>query len=52
MLAWQGSSGKRRGGVGGVGGGDNAERMPFLLWWGLFLLSRANDEPQMDDQLL
>ena len=46
MLAWQASSGKRR------GGGDNAERMPSLPRWGLFLLSRATDEPQMDGQLL
>lgn len=50
MLAWQGGSGKRRGGV--DGGGDNAERMPGLPRRGLFLLSRATDEPQMDGQLL
>lgn len=31
------------------GGDDNAKRMPR---WGLFLLSRATDEPQMDGQLL
>lgn len=48
MLAWQGSTGKSRG---GGGGGDNAERMPGLPR-GLFLLSRATDEPQMDGQLL
>lgn len=51
MLAWQGSSGKTRGGVGGVGG-DNAVWMPFLPRWEMFLLSGANDESQMDDQLL
>lgn len=33
-------------------GGDNAERMPSLVRWGLILLSRATDEPQMDRQLL
>lgn len=51
MLAWQGSSGKRRGGLDG-GGGDNAERMPGLPRRGLFSLSRATDEPQMESQLL
>lgn len=55
MLAWQHSTGKRRVGgvvIGGGGGGDNAERMPGLPWRGLFSLSRATDEPQMEGQLL
>lgn len=33
-------------------GGDNVERMPSLVRWGLILLSGATDEPQMDRQLL
>lgn len=49
MVAWQCSSGKRRR---EVRGGNNAERMPGPSRWGLFLLSRATDEPQMDGQLL
>lgn len=34
------------------GSGDNVERMPAPPRQGLFLLSRATDESQMDDQLL
>lgn len=34
------------------GCGDNGERMPRSATAGLFLLSRATDEPQMDGQLL
>lgn len=50
VLAWQHHGGKRKGGE--CGGVTNVERVPGLPRPGLFWLSRATDEAQMDGQLL